>query len=608
MTAIFLRPLSLFRTQQTPSCITVPLHSILHKYTTIAINNVLFFQMKQNMINMEPRLLTGNKSLLIAASLCALLMANPGPAASRGLPCPDFCTCKRDNLDDVGPVFIVDCASNGLTDVPDLGVLMKTGPTYSSGKQDGGAHVAGVGDRIQLNLEKNLIKSVDKGQFPSGIDVYSLDISNNKGLTEIPENTFQNLAPTLEKLTLEALALTFDSPLSMVSKLSKLRDLSISHNNRRGYVPGAREHVTVRLLEGPITRSLTTLKMTNCGLRSLAESSLEGLSSLETLDLSNNWFTKIPAALKSLTSLKTLSLFHCYITKLPDFSFIGMTQLKSLHLSSNHLSEIEAFAFTGPANSLEDLRMGRCHLTNIPTKALKVLKALKYLDISANRFTEVGPRAFKGSYCLTELLISAKGMEFSLEAFADQSQCVVTLTIKQMELTSIPREAISQLKNLRRLSLDNNMIQSLPADAFNGIAASSIRLTGNPLSAIEEHAFRGLPTGMDINLRETKVSGIGFLLGYPEDAISSVNLDKAGLICRCSMREALNATLMANIYGSCRSGDRDIMLSSQELPRIVDEACVEESKRNAGELRLSGVITWLSISLSLTTFRIIMFG
>ncbi|GFR84271.1 leucine-rich repeat-containing protein 15 [Elysia marginata] len=484
---------------------------------------------------------------------------------------------------------------------------MKTGPSYGGiGERGSGTHVTGIKDRIQLHLENNLIKSVDKSQFVNGLDVFSLDLSRNKGPMDIPDDIFENLASTLERLSLEALSLTFDQPLSMVSDLSKLTKLSVSHNNRRGYVPGAVEHVTVRLLEGPVTRSLRTLKMSHCGLRSLSDSSLAGLSSLESLDLSNNWFTKIPGAIKSLPGLKTLSLFHCYIKKLADFSFSGMTQLKSLHLSSNHLAEIEPFAFTGPENSLDHLRMARCRLTQVPTNALKLLQKLKYLDMSENRFTEAGPGAFKGSYCLTELLISARDMEFSPEAFTDQSKCVVSLTIKQMDLISIPREAVSKLTNLRRLSLDNNQIRELQSGAFSGIAASSIRLTGNPLTTIEDDAFRGLPSGLDINLSHTDISGIEFLLGYPEEAITSVNLDYAGLVCRCSMRDALNATLTARIYGSCRSGKRNIMLSSRELPQIVEDACAEESKRNTGDIVMPGFITRLSVSLSFVLCLIVL--
>ncbi|RUS72510.1 hypothetical protein EGW08_019738 [Elysia chlorotica] len=548
----------------------------------------------------ELRTLSSQTCSILFSILMSVVSATS--AADPALPCPARCECRGETLDGVGPVYSVNCADNGLSTVPDLAMLRGTGPSYGTGDQDAGTSVAGIDDKIQLRLDKNQIGSIDRSQFISGLGIFKLDISRNKGLTEISEDAFENLSPTLERLSLEALKLTFNRPLSMVSRLSNLRLLSISHNNRRGYVPGAVEHVTVRLFEGPIKRSLQILKMSHCGLRSLSEASLEGLSALEELDLSNNWFTQVPDAVKSLPGLKTLSLFHCYIMKLADFSFIGLTQLTSLHLSANRLAEIEPFAFTGPEGSLEDLRMGRCHLTNVPTDALKVLRKLTYLDLSENRFTEAGPGAFKGSYCLTELLISAAGMTFSDDAFSDQSECIVSLTMKQMGLTSIPREAISKLTSLRRLSLDNNQIESLPADAFSGISASSIRLTGNPLTAIEDHAFRGLSSGLDINLSHTKISGIEFLLGYAEDAIGSVNLDYAGLVCRCSMRDALNATLLANIYGSCLSGTRQVMLSSRELPQIVEDACVQESKRNTGSQAQPMIEMWLTVALSFIGF------
>ncbi|GFO02415.1 leucine-rich repeat and immunoglobulin-like domain-containing nogo receptor-interacting protein 1 [Plakobranchus ocellatus] len=522
-------------------------------------------------------------TLLSSTLLLSVSKGGYSAAAYSPLPCPTSCKCRPETLDGVGPVYSVNCAGKGLGDLPDLRVLMNSGPVYGGGDGGTGTHVTGVGERrLQLELANNRIGSLDSSQFVTGLNVFSLDISRNKGLSQINDNTFDNLAPHLERLSMDALGLTFDRSLSTVSNLNRLKQLSISHNNRRGYVPGAVEHVKVKLFQGPVTTSLISLKMSHCGMRSLSKKSLKSLVSLEILDLSNNWFAHVPDAVKGLTRLKKLLLFHCYIKKLADFSFTDLTYLESLDLSANHVADIEPFAFTGLEHALSDLRLGRCHLREIPTQAFAILNKLKRLDLSENRFNKAGHDAFTGGYCLTELLISARGMEFEPTAFADQSKCLFSLTIKQMDLSTIPREAIAKLKNLRQLSLENNKILSLQPDAFNGIAASSIRLTGNPLTTIEDHAFRGLPAGLDINLSHTKVSGIEFILGYPEGAISSVDLNYAGLVCRCSMREALNATLITDIYGSCRSGTRDILLSSRDLSEIVEDACIEESKRNSG--------------------------
>ncbi|XP_059139143.1 insulin-like growth factor-binding protein complex acid labile subunit [Physella acuta] len=486
--------------------------------------------------------------------------------------CPEDCSCSHSTQEVVGPVYKVLCVQKGLLSIPDLTVLQA------------------IQLPVVLNLEQNEIKSVSMLDFPPGLNIFSLDLTKNPEM-KIAQDAFNNMNMTLKKLVLEAIKMTFEHPLAMLNKLSVLEELSLSHNNRVGYVTGAIEDIRVSLFQGPVVRSLKILRMSNCGIRSMVHSTLAGLHALEELDLSKNKFAQVPSTIKHLKNLKSLFMFRSGLHTVEDNSFQGMKSLEVIELNTNTIKTLSKDAFKGLEHSLKKLRLDRCFMQQIPTEALANLYKLEYLDLSQNAFTIAPPKVFVGHYCLRTLLISSENMVVDTSTFAGQETCIRDLTMKQMKLTRVPREALVHLKSLQELNLENNLIHRLPKNAFFGIKAMIISLAYNNLTHIEPGAFNGLPKRVSINLRHTHVSDIDFLIDYPEDAIETVNLDNAHLLCRCSMKSSLNATLNVNIHGTCMKQNLVLNLNSNRLAAILDEACLEESASNSSSLTMRTITT-----------------
>ncbi|XP_005100877.1 chaoptin [Aplysia californica] len=499
------------------------------------------------------------KALFVLMTLCWSL--SPSLSTEPQYECPAPCKCVQEKRQGLGQVYTVRCSDLDLTQVPDLSSLEAVPlPKY-------------------VNLASNDILSVSNADFRPDLNIASLDLSQNKEV-QIDADAFLSMATTLRQLLLEDVGLTFQKPLEMLEQLENLELLSLSNNNRKGYVPGAQDHVTARLLTGRVGRKLKQLRMAHCGIRSLASASLDSLTELEVIDLSNNWFTKVPDAVKRLRSLTDFHLSHCNIKELQDLELNNLKHVKNLDLSSNSIETIMIDAFRGTENSLKTLNLERCGLEEIPSLAIRNLEKLERLDLSQNSFKSAPANSFTGKYCLKTLLIGSVGLKFEARTFSGQKDCIEELTIKHMGLTAVPLNALKSLNQLANIVLDHNAISTLPKNAFSGIKAHIISLANNPLSHIEEGAFSGLPPNLNLNLRRTEISQIDFLTGYPEDAIKTVNLDYANIECRCSMQDSLNVTFVVEVYGTCRKGPRVVSLSSSRLPGMLEEACEEERAAN----------------------------
>ncbi|KAH9495467.1 hypothetical protein Btru_015190 [Bulinus truncatus] len=212
---------------------------------------------------------------------------------------PAPCKCSEAKLEDIGTVYKISCTDQKLQSILDISALKS------------------VALPIHLTLNENEIKSVAMSDFSPGLPIQSLDLSSNKDI-RIADAAFDNISPTLTKLTLGAISLTLDSPLTMVSSLSGLREFSISHNNRKGYVSGAVENVSSVLFTDPWPdepvrcpdahmsqlNNLQTLTLEKAGIKTLPPSAMCGIKA-KTISLAENDLTTIEAGRLPGTSARS---------------------------------------------------------------------------------------------------------------------------------------------------------------------------------------------------------------------------------------------------------------------------------------------------------------
>lgn len=268
-----------------------------------------------------------------------------------------------------------------------------------------------------LNLRKNNIKTsgVPKELFLLA-DLTTIDLSHNR-LKEVPEG--MEKAKSLLVLNLSNNQIELIPPALFIN-LTDMLFLDLSHNKLETLPPQIRrlsnlqtlildnnplEHFQLRQL--PSLHNLVCLSMRNTQ-RSLLNfpTSLDTLSNLKELDLSENKLPRIPEVLFSLLNLVRLNLSNNQITELsPNIELLmsleslilsrneiaalpsticKLSKLRRLYLNDNKLNFDGIPAGIGKLNSLEIFSASGNLLEMIP-ESLCRCAALKRLDLSSNK-------------------------------------------------------------------------------------------------------------------------------------------------------------------------------------------------------------------------------
>ena len=183
------------------------------------------------------------------------------------------------------------------------------------------------------------------------------------------------------------------------------------------------------------------------GYNSVPEA-LGQLSSLQTLDLSDNQLASVPEALGQLSSLQSLELTNNQLASVPE-ALGQLSSLRTLLLDNNQLASVpEAL---GQLSSLRTLWLDNNQLASVP-EALGQLSSLRTLWLHKNQLASV-PDA------LGQLPILQK------------------LSLSNNQFATVP-EALRQLSGLQHLFLHNNQLASVP-DALQSLTKLKILLLHN---------------------------------------------------------------------------------------------------------------------------------
>lgn len=288
------------------------------------------------------------------------------------------------------------------------------------------------------------------------------------------------------------------------SELSEnTRHLSLQ-NNRIEEV--TTEHLShLHLLE---TLNLQNNRLTTHGLE---DEGFEVLGQLTYLYLANN---KLTSASKHLPpSLVSADFAANQLTKIYPHTFGQKPGLKSVYLHNNKLTDagLPEHMFNG-SDSLEILIMSSNFLRYVPRN---LPSALHRLHLKSNKLEKIPPGAFDSLSQLRELylqnnLLSNEGMDNETFSQLSSLECLdlsnnnlsvvpkglprslVLLHLEKNSIQSIPRDALSPIRNLEYLLLHNNKLRSRSIDpaAFHGLKKlHTLHMYNNQL----ERVPRGLP-------------------------------------------------------------------------------------------------------------------
>uniref|UniRef100_A0A8C5GYA6 Uncharacterized protein n=1 Tax=Gouania willdenowi TaxID=441366 RepID=A0A8C5GYA6_GOUWI len=226
----------------------------------------------------------------------------------------------------------------------------------------------------------------------------------------------------------------------------------------------------------PNNSSFISLK--NNFISSIRMDLLHHLTSLQFLILSNNWLTD--NMLSPLFNLRTLNLSHNQLTSVPmglppsiielylkgnlikqlhERTFIGMTKLEVLDFSGNKLTN-DGLGNSLNVTHLESLNLEANQLEQVPQT---LPSSLKVLNLGSNLISSIKKVAFSNLKKL-ELLSVARNKVFEVAAGAFRALSFLhQLDFSHNTLQKVPRLLP---RNVHSVSLSNNRIRSVPADAF----------------------------------------------------------------------------------------------------------------------------------------------
>lgn len=308
------------------------------------------------------------------------------------------------------------------------------------------------------------------------------------------------------------------------SGMGELQHLILSSNNIALVSPaafkGLRRLKALKLLDNKLvelppevfndTVHLQQLIIENNRLKSIQENLFDRLGSLEELFLNKNQLRTLPSGvLKKLAKLKVLNLSRNSLAALPRNIFSALTKLEKLMLYFNRLSSIESGIF----DSLRELLELFLHSNDIQSIAPDVfhhLHKLRSLTLSRNKLEILPPGLFLHLRDLSKLTLYGNPLKSLPEVLFGEMRNLGSLWLYHTQLSTIPDFVFSNLTNLELLVLSfNPELSVLPENAFSGLKElRGLSLHTNNISSLPEGIFRSLQKLQNVSLFSSRLQAL----------------------------------------------------------------------------------------------------
>jgi len=223
------------------------------------------------------------------------------------------------------------------------------------------------------------------------------------------------------------------------------------------------------------------------------------------LDFIFKGLTKLPEALKYLTSLKILVLRYNQLTALPDW--IGsLGDLECLNLNVNNINALPDSI--GSLRSLKNLLLWKNEIQFLPD-SIGSLSSLKILNLRLNQLKSL-PVEFGKLSKLRELNLHDNKLTFIPESICSLYD-LENLNLSWNLLKSLP-DSICSLTSLKQLDLERNELVNIPESIGNLSSLESLNLSDNRLNNIPK-SIGSLKSLKLLNLSKNELTNIPQSLG-----------------------------------------------------------------------------------------------
>ncbi|XP_072314548.1 uncharacterized protein [Eucyclogobius newberryi] len=254
--------------------------------------------------------------------------------------------------------------------------------------------------------------------------------------------------------------------------------------------------------------NLTHLMLSNNSLTDLTEASIRMLTRLILLQLEENRLSKVPAAIRNLTTLQYLYLDSNQIKELQCSDLIHFSLLTELSVYDNSISNLNSCVFKTLTN-LKCLNIGHNNLLQLDDVFDGTLHKLERLDVSKNYLGWIHKDTFRNMTSLTRLSLESTRV-ISIEGGAFRG----LNNLKEMHLTTdrLGADKFNGLSQLRVLSIVLNCLiisspsaLSEPLFSLPLLQHLEVKVSGDICFTTSREVFKGLD-----NLRILKLTNFFF--------------------------------------------------------------------------------------------------
>ncbi|WP_017720442.1 leucine-rich repeat domain-containing protein [Kamptonema formosum] len=279
----------------------------------------------------------------------------------------------------------------------------------------------------------------------------------------------------------------------------------------------------LQIIEQAAKDRVTSLDLSNNWLTKLP-AEIGGLSKLTWLDLSGNQLTELPTEIGSLTNLTRLDLRGNQLTGLPA-EIGGLTNLTRLDLRGNQLTGLPAEI--GGLTNLTELNLSDNQLTELPAEIVRLIN-LTELDLGGNELTGL-PAEIGKLTNLTQLKLLFNKLT-GLPAEIGRLTNLTGLYLSYNKLTKLPAE-IGRLTSLTELYLRGNQLTELPAEIGGLTNLEYLNIDDNPLTSpppeIVEQGTEAILTYLQERLQDSQPQWVSKLLVVGEGGVGKTSLLRA---------------------------------------------------------------------------------
>lgn len=433
---------------------------------------------------------------------------------------------------------------------------------------------------FSLTLRNTSEKSLTANSFKN-MKLEKLSVTDQ--VTSFANNSLSKLAKTLKVLHLQNVNISKTWKLDFLQDLSSLEALSLDRN---GIYP---EHFPDHVFNKLNLTSLTFLSLQDCGIALMFDQALYGLDTLEVLDLSNNHLSTVPKTILLLQNLKKIDLSHnMRLIYVEDQAFKTLKRLEEIDLSHTFINTLLEDSFYGLEECLQIIRLHHAKMAHGYFSTMRMLQKLRLLDISYNYITEMHNTSFIGFYSLQELDISGQrdvkgdaGTTIIDSAFRGLETKLLSLKLRDLQMTSLPLAALSSLRYLHILDVSDNNFTEVYESFFYGIKAKTIIANNCSISQIHKDAFTSLSPGVNFYFDNNHIKNISFILEMEPCEFRTLSLKNNSVECDCDVIDIASSNRVPDLIGTCADslyrGENFVHL--RELP-IARNICDSEHFQN----------------------------